>query len=172
MRTNTGGSRLQKLLDQVRARRQAWIMTYRVVTTVLLVVLTAISVILLTRPAPTAAPSAAEITRSVNGPVKFERPSAMEYVAQTNSCVVGGTVTSTEWHVGNKTVDVGDVDGSTVDYTAFGFQSDEGRVFTVSDNGALYTNPGENLGLELYCDAATMNTAPTFGLVAINYGGK
>lgn len=128
--------------------------------------------ILLARPAPSAAPSAAEIAQSVNGPAKFERPSAMEYVAKTDSCVVGGTVTSTEWHVGNKTVSVGDVDSSTVDYTAFGFKSDNGQVFTVSDNGALYTDSGENLGLELDCDPATMNTAPSFGMIAIIYGGK
>jgi hypothetical protein len=128
--------------------------------------------ILLSRPASTTAPSSAEIAQAVNGPAKFERPSAMEYVPQTNSCVVGGTVTSTEWHVGAEVFAVGDVDGDTVDYTAFGFKSDTGRVFTVSANGALYTDPGENLGLELDCDAATMNTAPSFGMIAIIYGSK
>jgi len=128
--------------------------------------------ILLSRPAPTTAPTTTEIAQAVNGPVKFERPSAMEYVAKTNSCVVGGTVTSTEWHVGNKTVKVSDVDGKTVDYTTFGFKSDTGQAFNVSENGALYTDPGANLGLELRCDAATMNTAPSFGMIAIIWGGK
>ena len=69
-------------------------------------------------------------------------------------------------------VGVGDVDGNTVDYTTFKFKSDTGREFTVSANGALYTDPGENLGLELDCDTATMNTAPSFGMVRIIYGGK
>lgn len=128
--------------------------------------------ILLSRPAPTTAPTAAEIAQAVNGPVKFERPSIMEFVPKTNSCVVGGTVTSTEWHVDGKTAGAGEVDGNTVDYTTFGFESDTGRVFTVSANGALYTSPGENLGLELRCDPTTMNTAPSFGMVAIIYGGK
>lgn len=159
--TNTGGSRRQKLLN-----------LYRVVSTLVLVAILVMVSILLTRPAPTTAPSSAEIAQAVNGPVKFERPSAMEYVAKTDSCVVGGVVTSTEWHVGNKTVGVGDVDGNTVDYTVFGFKSDTGRAFNVSENGALYTEPGENLGLELDCDAATMNTAPSFGMIAIIYGGN
>lgn len=128
--------------------------------------------ILLARPAPTTAPSPAEIAQAVNGPVQFERPSAMEYVAKTNSCVVGGTVTATEWHVGNKTVKVGDVDGNIVDYTVFGFKSDTGQVFNVSENGALYTHPGENLGLELDCDPATMDTASSFGMRAIIFGGQ
>ncbi|HSW77580.1 MAG TPA: hypothetical protein VLG36_02175 [Candidatus Chromulinivoraceae bacterium] len=71
----------------------------------------------------------------------------MEYVAKTDSCIVGGIVTSAEWHAGGKIVAVGSVDGKTVDYTTFGFKSDTGQVFTVSKNGALYTAPGENLGL-------------------------
>ena len=144
----------------------------RIVVLALVVFSAVAAVILLARPAPTTAPSPAEIAQAVNGPVKFERPSAMEYVAKTDSCVVGGTVTSTEWHVGNKTAKVGEVDGKSVDYTTFGFKSDAGQVFTVSENGALYTDPGENLGLELYCDPATMNTAPSFGMIAIIYGGK
>lgn len=143
------------------------------IAVLVLVAFVAVAVsILLSRPAPTAAPSSTEIAQAVNGPAKFERPSAMEYVAKTDSCVVGGTVTSTEWHVGGKVVGVGDVDGNTVDYTTFKFKSDTGREFTVSANGALYTVPGENLGLELYCDTATMNTAPSFGMVRIIYGGK
>ncbi len=152
--------------------RQTVLTAYRIVSVVLLVALVAICGILLARPA-TRAPSAAEVAEAVNGPAHFQRPSAMEYVAKTNSCVVGGTVTSTEWHVLGKTaVAVGDVDSKSVDYTVFGFKSDTGREFTVSENGALYTEPGENLGLELYCDPATMNTAPSFGLVAIISGGK
>lgn len=107
---------------------------------------------LLTRPAPTAAPSPAEIAQAV----KFERPSAMEYVVQTNSCVVGGTVTSIKWHV---------------DSTEFEFKSDEGRTFSVSTTDELYTEPGDNLGLELYCDPATMATSPYFGMVAIIWDG-
>jgi len=144
----------------------------RIVVLALVVFSAVAAVILLARPAPTTAPSPAEIAQAVNGPVKFERPSAMEYVAKTNSCVVGGTVTSTEWHVGNKTVSVGSVDSKTVDYTIFGFKSDTGQVFTVSENRALYTDPGENLGLELRCDPATTNTAPSFKMIAIIYGGK
>ena len=143
------------------------------IAVLVLVAFVAVAVsILLSRPAPTAAPSSTEIAQAVNGPAKFERPSAMEYVAKTDSCVVGGTVTFTEWHVGGKVVGVGDVDGNTVDYTTFKFKSDTGREFTVSANGALYTDPGENLGLELDCDTATMNTAPSFGMVRIIYGGK
>lgn len=121
--------------------------------------------------APRAVP-ATEIARAINGPAEFQRPSRMEYVPQTNSCVVGGTVVSSEWHVGAKTVATGSVDPNTVDYTAFTFKSDEGRMFAVSDNGALYNDPGENLGLELDCDSATMMTAPSFGMVAIIWGGK
>lgn len=161
MPNNTGGSRRQKFLN-----------LYRIFATFGIAAALVMLGILLTRPAPSAAPSATEIAQVVNGPVKFERPSAMEYVAKTNSCVVGGVVTSSAWHVGNKTVGVGGVNGNTVEYTSFTFKSDDGRVFTVSQNGALYTDPGENLGLELYCDTATMNTAPSFGLIAIIYGGK
>lgn len=150
--------------------RQSWITAHRVVVLVLLVALVVTCSALLFRPTPTV-PTAAEIAKAVNGPAAFQRPSAMEFVPKTNSCVVGGTVTSTEWHVGQKTFAVGDVDSKTVDYTAFGFKSDEGRVFTVSDNGALFTSPGENLGLELHCDPATMNSDASFGMRAIVYGG-
>lgn len=151
-------------------RRQSWITTYRVVTTVLLVL---IAGVLLFRPAPSmpAVPTAAEIAKEVNGPVVFQRPSVMEYIAKTNSCVVGGTVTASEWHVGRETHAVASVDSKTVDYTSFRFKSDEGREFGVSQNGALYSVPGENLGLELSCDPATMHSDPSFGLIAIVYGG-
>jgi hypothetical protein len=161
MRTNTSGS-----------RRPKWLNLYRVVSTLGLATLLVMVSILLTRPTPTTAPSSAEIAQAVNGPAKFERPSALEYVAETNSCVVGGVVTSAEWHVGNTVVGVGDVDGNTVNFTTFGFKADDGQVFTVSENGALYTDPGENLGLQLDCDTATMKTAQSFGLIEINYGGK
>ncbi len=149
-------------------RRQSWITTYRVVTTVLCVALVVMMSVLLARPVPTAN----ELATAINGPTKFERPSAMEYVVKTNSCVVGGTVVSTKWHVGTKDYPVAGVDWKTVDYTSFEFRSDEGRTFTVSTNDALFTDSGENLGLELYCDPATMNTAPSFGMVAIIWGGK
>lgn len=136
----------------------------RIIVLALVAFIAAAAGSLLTRPAPTAAPSPAEIAQAEaeiaqadNGPVIFERPSAMEYVVQTNSCVVGGTVTSIKWHV---------------DSTEFEFKSDEGRTFSVSTSDALYTEPGDNLGLELYCDPATMNTAPSFGMVRIIYGGK
>jgi hypothetical protein len=144
----------------------------RIVVVTLVVFIAAVVSILLARPAPTTAPSAAEIAQAVNGPVKFQRPSAMEYVAKTGSCVVGGTVTSAKWHVGGKTVDVAPNDGNTVDYTEFGFKSDEGREFIVSDRGALYPYPGENLGLELDCDPATMSTDPSFEKIRIIWGGK
>lgn len=151
----------------------------RIIVLALVAFIAAAAGSLLTRPAPTAAPSPAEIAQAEaeiaqadNGPVIFERPSAMEYVVQTNSCVVGGTVTSTKWHVGAEVFAVGDVDNDTVDYTEFEFKSDEGRTFSVSTSDALYTEPGDNLGLELYCDPATMNTAPSFGMVRIIYGGK
>lgn len=153
-------------------RRQTWITTYRIGTMVLLLALVAISSILLTRPAPTNALTATEVAEAVNGPEKFQRPSNMEYVSKTDSCVVGGTVTSTEWHVGQKVVAVGDVDSKSVDYTVFGFKSDTGQEFKVSDNDALFTGPGDNLGLELRCDPATMNSDPSFGMIAIIWGGK
>lgn len=151
-------------------RRQSWITAYRVVSTVLLVVIIGV---LLFRPEPTmpAVPTAMEIAKVVNGSVEFQRPSAMEYVAKTNSCVVGGTVTASEWHVGRETHDVASVDSTSVDFTSLRFKSDEGREFTVSQNGALFTSPGANLGLELFCDPATMKSDPSFGLIAIIYGG-
>jgi hypothetical protein len=150
------------------SRRPKRLNAYRVVSMLALAALLVMGSILVARPAPTST----EIAQAVNGPVKFERPSAMEYVAKTNSCVVGGTVTSAKWHVGNKTVDVGEVAGSTVDYTEFVFKSDDGRVFTVSQIGAFHSDPGQNLGLELDCDPATMTTAQSFELIATIYGGK
>lgn len=158
--------------NSVNNHRQSWITTYRVVTTVLLLTLVVFGSILLARPAPTSAPTAAEIAIAVNGPVKPQRPSAMEYIAKTNSCIVGGTVTSSEWHVGSKVVAVGGMETKSVDYTSFGFESDSGQVFTVSSNGALFTYPGENLGLQLDCDPATMASASSFGMISIVFGGK
>lgn len=153
-------------------RRQTWITVHRVVTTVLLVALVVVGGILLTRPAPTV-PTVTEIAQAVNGPVDFRRPGALEYVAKTDSCVVGGTVTSAKWHIGNKTVPAGSAQElEAVDYTEFGFRSDAGRDFTVSANDALFTEPGENLGLELECDPATMNSDSYFGMIAIIWGGK
>ena len=151
-------------------RRQSWITTHRVLVLVLLVALVVISGIQLFRSTPVP-PSATEIADAVNGPAEFQRPSVMKYVPETNSCVVGGTVTSTEWHVGLDTFAVGDVDADSVGYTSFGFKSDAGREFIVSENGALFTSPGENLGLELFCDPATMNSDASFGMLAIIYGG-
>lgn len=151
-------------------RHRSWLTTYRVLSTVFLAILVVIGCILLFRPAQYV-PSVAEIAYGVNGPTAFQRPSAMEYVAKTDSCVVGGTVTSTEWHLGTETFAVGDVDSKSVEYTSFGFKSDDGRIFTVSENSALFTSPGENLGLELRCDPATMNSADSFGMVAIVFGG-
>lgn len=162
MPNNTGGSRRQTLLN-----------LYRVLTVCALVVIAATSALMLNKLADRPdTPTAAEIAQAINGSAEFQRPSDMEYVAKTNSCVVGGTVTSTKWHVGDQTVKLGEVDGNTVDYTTFGFESDDGQVFTVSDNGALYVEPGENLGLELRCDPVTLSTTPSFGLIAIIYGGK
>jgi hypothetical protein len=163
--TNTGGS-----------RRQKWLNTYRALSTFMLVALMVMGVVVLDKlsdlsdSAPV--PTATEIAEAVNGPAEFQRPSALEYVPETNSCVVGGTVTSAEWHVGGKAVSVWSVEPDTVDYTAFEFESDDGRVFTVSANGELDPEPGENLGLELLCDPTTMNSDESFGLVAIIYGGK
>ena len=148
-------------------RRQSWITTYRVVTLVLLVALLGLASFLAFR-----LPSVTEIAQAVNGPADFKRPSTMEYVVKTDSCVVGGTVVSTEWQVGGEAFDVGEVDSNTVDYTAFEFKSDEGRTFTVSEPGPLYTEPGENLGLQLRCDQSTMTTDQSFGMVSIIYGGK
>ena len=153
-------------------RRQTRIMLNRAANTALLLTLVVICSILLSKPTPSSVPSATEIAKAVNGPEKFQRPSSMEYVAKTNSCVVGGTVTSAEWHVGPKVVAVGDGDSKAVDYTVFGFKSDAGRVFNVSSNDALFMDPGENLGLELRCDPTTMMTDPSFGLSTIVYGGK
>ena len=158
---NTNGSRRQKLLN-----------AYRIFATLALVAVVGMLAVLVMRPAPSTAPSVTEIAREINGPAEFQRPSAMEYVAKTDSCVVGGTVTSTAWHVDGKTVGAADVDSNKVDYTEFGFKTDNGQVFTVSENGALYTEPGENLGLELDCNPLTMNSTPSFGMVAIIYGGK
>lgn len=159
--------------NSTTTRRQSWITTYRFLIMLLTVALVAMVGILLARPAPSAAPSAAEIAQAVNGPTKFERPSSMEYVAKTNSCVVGGTVVSTEWHTTDgKSHPVASLDTKSVSYTSFVFKADDGRTFTVSTNDALFTKPGENLGLELRCDQATMNTAPSFGMVAIIWGGN
>lgn len=148
------------------------ITAHRVVVLVLLVALVAIGITLLVRPAPQV-PTATEIAEAVNGPAEFQRPSAMEYVTETDSCVVGGTVTSAQWHIGNKAVPAGSVDNSeAVDYTEFGFKSDEGQTFSVSDNDALFLESGENLGLQVFCDPATMKTDPSFGLITIIWGGK
>lgn len=152
------------------SRRQAWITAYRVGALVLLLIVAVSSGIQLFRPAPEI-PTATEIAEAVNGSSEFQRPSAMEYVVKTDSCVVGGTVASTQWHVGSKVVDIGDVDADSVDYTSFQFMSDEGRQFNVSANGALFTTPGSNLGLELHCDPATMQSDKSFGMLAIIYGG-
>lgn len=151
--------------------RQRWITAYRAASTTLLLALVVIGGMLLARPAPIAAPTAEEIAEAVNGPDVFNRPSAMEYVAKTDSCVVGGVVMTTTWHVGPDAVEVTSVDSKTVDYTVIEFRSDQGRAFRVSANGALWSAPGQNLGLEVYCDQATMNTDPSFGLVRIIYGG-
>jgi len=152
--------------------RQSWITVYRFAAIVLLALIAGVVAALLLRPALTSAPTVTEIAQAVNGPEVFQRPSAMEYVAKTDSCVVGGTVTSAEWIAGLETVGVSDVDSNTVDYTSFDFKSDNGRTFTVSTNGALFVSPGENLGLELSCDPATMDTVPSFGMRYIIYGGK
>ncbi|HMI09507.1 MAG TPA: hypothetical protein VK497_03895 [Candidatus Saccharimonadales bacterium] len=144
----------------------------RILVLVLVMFIAAAAGILLARPAPSSTPTATEIAQAVNGPATFQRPGVMEYVVKTNSCIVGGTVTSANWHVGAKTVGVDAVDWKTVDYTAFTFKADNGQVFTVSDNDALFMDPGENLGLELDCDPATMNTAKSFGMIAIIFGGK
>jgi len=157
-------------------RRQSWITTYRVVSLVLLAALVVASSILLFRPAPEV-PSAAEIAEAVNGPAEFQRPSSMEYVAKTNSCVVGGTVTSGVWKTGSEEVPVGGLsyeETSTARFlwTSFEFKSDEGRTITVSASGALWVTPGENLGLELRCDPSTMRGDTTFEMIAIIYGGK
>lgn len=151
-------------------RRQSWLTTHRIAVLTLLLVIAAMDVIRLIHPAPSA-PSTAEIAEVVNGPAEFQRPSAMEYVAQTDSCVVGGVVTSTEWHVGQETFDFGNVDPADVDYTSFVFKSDTGRVFRVSTNGAVWATPGQNLGLELHCSPETMNDDESFGMRAIIYGG-
>ena len=150
--------------------RQSWITAHRVAVLVLLLALVAIGSILVTRPAPDVL-TTAEIATAVNGPEKYQRPSAMEYVNKTGSCVVGGTVTSTQWHVGSEAYDIGEVDPNSVDYTSNVFRSDEGREFNVSANGALYSEPGDNLGLELECDPATMTTDKSFGMRAIIWGG-
>ena len=151
--------------------RQSWLTFARIVALVLLMAIVAITSIQLSRPAPKV-PSAAEIAEAVNGPAEFQRPSAMEYVAKTNSCVVGGTVISASWHVGLDEFPIGEVvDANSVDYTSFVFESDTGRQFTVSENGALFSYPGQNLGLELQCDPATMSSDDSFGMIAIIYGG-
>ena len=151
--------------------RQSLITAYRALSLVLLVAILVIGYIQVSRPAPNM-PTTTEIAKAVNGPTKFQRPSNMEYVAKTNSCVVGGTVVSTTWYVGTKAVKVGSVDANSVDYTSLVFKSDAGRQIVVSENGALFSDPGENLGLELNCDPATMNNDKSFGLLAIIYGGK
>lgn len=113
-----------------------------------------------------------EAAEVAGNPVEFSRPSAMEYVGKTNSCVVGGTVMSAEWHVDSETVPVGKVDPQDVDSTSFKFKSDAGREFTVSHDSALNVEPGESLGLELHCDPVTIHYNPSFGLRAIIFGGK
>jgi hypothetical protein len=151
------------------SRRQAWITTYRVTSLALLVALVAIGSALLVRPS---APTETEIAQAVKGLAEFQRPGAMEYVAKTNSCVVGGTVTESTWYVDSKPLPAGsNVDLSSVDYTTLEFRADNGQEFTASKNGALVTPPGSNLGLEVECDTATMNVAESFGIRAIIYGG-
>ena len=152
-------------------RKQTWITAYRAASTTLLIILVAIGGMLLARPEPSVVPTAEEIAEAVNGPAVFNRPSSMEYVAKTDSCVVGGVVMTTTWHVGPDTAEVASVDSKTVDYTVIEFRSDQGRAFQVSANGALWSAPGQNLGLQLHCDPATMNTDPSFGLVSIIHGG-
>ena len=155
-----------------KTHRQSWITTHRIVVLVLLVALVATSLISLFR-SPSQELTATQIAQAVNGTEQFQRPSNMEYVAKTDSCVVGGTVMSAEWHVGQDTFGVAEVDDpSTVDYTSYQFKSDEGRVFTVTENDALFLSSGENLGLELSCDPNTMNSAPSFGQRSIIWGGK
>jgi hypothetical protein len=139
---------------------------------VLLFTLVVICSVLVVRPAPTSAPTAADVALAINGPAKFQRPSTMEYVSKTDSCVVGGTVTSAEWHVGQKVVALGGADPKVVDYTAFSFKTDAGDMLGVSAPGALFTTPGDNLGLQLHCDPATMTSDKSFGLITILYGGK
>ena|GEM_PF-2539475 len=159
--------------NSANTHRQAWITAYRVVSPVLLVAILVITIILLVRPAPKTqeVPTTAEIAQAINGPATFERPSNMEYVAKTNSCVVGGTVTYTKWVVGAKSYPVDKVNPAIVDYTVFGFKSDQGRQFDVYANDALFNSPGGNLGLELQCDQKTMGTAKYFEMLAIIYGG-
>jgi hypothetical protein len=100
-------------------------------------------------------------------PAEFQRPSNMEHVIQTNSCVVGGTVKSSRWHVGVDTYDVGAVAVDDVLYTSFNFLSDEGREFVVAANGAMDIYPTQSFGLELYCDPTTMHSDEAFQLLAI-----
>ena len=158
--------------NSTTTHRQSWITAQRVVVVTLLFAVLALCIVLVARSVGNPAPSAAEIAQAVNGLGTFQRPSAMEYVSKTNSCVVGGTVTSAEWHSGQQTAPVGGMEAKAVDYTVFGFKSDAGQEFKVSSNGALYPSAGENLGLQLRCDPATMKSAPSFGLVSIVYGGK
>lgn len=152
------------------ARRRVRDSIFKIGTVMLLVTLVVMVGISLTLPVPSS-PTATEIAEAVNGPAEFQRPSAMEYVPKTDSCVVGGTIVSVMWHNGLEDFEVGSVDSNDVGYTTYQFMSDEGRTFNVSYNSALYSFPGENLGLELYCDPATMDSDDSFGMLAIIWGG-
>ncbi|MDR3125880.1 MAG: hypothetical protein LBU20_02315 [Candidatus Nomurabacteria bacterium] len=170
--------------------RQAWLNAYRFASLVmLLAIIGAVFWLVLAasaqNPALTPTPTAPTATETES---EFVRPSAMEYVSQTNSYVVGGTVVSYKWHtvadgVVYDPTDTGEdgtppyyADGyvrirdvEKVDYTTFVFRSDDGQGFEVSDNGKLYLSVGENLGLELIGDSLD---ATNYRLVRIIWGGK
>lgn len=159
--------------NSIRNHLQYWGFVHSVLGLVMLPAIAVMVFMLLARPALTSAPTVAEIAQAVNGPTQFQRPSAMKFVPETNTCVVGGTVVSGEWSVGNKVVAVGaENDPYAVDYTTFKFRSDTGRVFDVTADGGLFVEPGESLGLQVSCDPATMYAADSFSMVEINHGGK
>jgi hypothetical protein len=128
--------------------------------------------------AVSAIPTATEVAEAVNGPAEFYRPSYMEYVAKTDSYVCGGKVTFTEWLDANGEVvfrytdgglEKGDFDVPSVESTRFGFVTDDDLSFVVSADGQLFTEPGEDLGLEL---RGISVDSKDYDLVEIIWGGR
>ncbi len=151
------------------SRHQTLLTAYRVAVVLLLSALVGLVGVLLVRPAPSTTDT------ETRGITKFQRPSAFRYVAETNSCVVGGIVTEdAEWHVGDDVYALREVDQKNVEHTVFTFKPDEGEPITVAKEGALLVRKGENLGLELNCaspygDGGYVTTGPSFPLRYIIY---
>ena len=158
-----------------KTNRQAWLNAYRIYTAAIMLAVLAGVIALLMRPVPIEPPSVAEIQSAVTSQ-EFKRPGALEYVAKTDSYVTGGRVTYTQWKQRGEVIYDSRNDErlpkTELDddiYTVFGFETDDGREITVSDNGQLYTEPNEDLGLELIGKSID---SKEFTMSRIIWGGK